>query len=187
MEILLDVPITFDAADGTTHAPMVQADVNGTETLLILDTGSTDHILTTELTGRLGLELEEGEEGTDSSGASVRSWLLSEARITIAARAFALRDLVVIDPPPPFTAGGIGGALSPQHLDPTAWAVLDMVTDRFRLVEATEGLQPWLSATRPELVPIELDAAGGDGVLLVRAGIDAHDSVVTMIDTGAPP
>ena len=70
--ILLDVPITFDVGEQrTTHAPMVQATVHGTPTKLIVDTGSTDHILTIELAEELGLEAIPGEAVTDSTGAQV--------------------------------------------------------------------------------------------------------------------
>ena len=40
--ILLDVPITFEVGDGTTHAPMIDVRVGEVATKLILDTGSTD-------------------------------------------------------------------------------------------------------------------------------------------------
>lgn len=185
MDILLDVEVTFETASGQTHAPMVRATVNGSPTLLILDTGSTDHLLTTELTRRLGLDLDDGEEGTDSSGASVRSWVTREARVGIADRAFELRGPVVIDPPPPFSSGGIGGILSPQHLDPDAWAVLDLADARFRLVAAADEMLPWLRESHPDCAALVLEPVDGEGTLLVRAGIDAHPPVVTMIDTGA--
>ena len=42
--------ITFATADGgTTHSPLVEAQVSGVATRLILDTGATDHLLTVDL------------------------------------------------------------------------------------------------------------------------------------------
>ena len=49
VELLTRVPITFDAADRRTHAPLVTGSVGGIETLFVLDTGSEVHILTKEL------------------------------------------------------------------------------------------------------------------------------------------
>jgi hypothetical protein len=72
---LLRLPIAFQAADGSTvHAPLIAASVAGVDTLLVLDTGSDVHLLTTETAERAGLPLEEGEEGTDHSGTTLPSW-----------------------------------------------------------------------------------------------------------------
>lgn len=185
MRILLEAPITFDVPGGSTHAPMVRATVDGLETMLILDTGSTDHILTTELTQRLGLALEPGEPGTDSAGASVASWTVATAEVRIIDRVFGFRGLVVIDPPVPFPGLGIGGLLSPQHLDPSAYAVLDMVGNRLTLVAGSEELDPWLADRHPGLRMLTLEPVAGDGTVLVRTAIDPHPPVVTMLDTGA--
>jgi Aspartyl protease len=185
MQVLLDAPLTFDVPDGTTHAPMVRAEVDGLETMLIVDTGSTDHILTTELTRRLGLELRPGEPGTDSAGASVASWSAAAAEVRIVDRAFHLEGLVVIDPPGPFPGWGIGGLLSPQHLHPSAYAVLDMVDDRLVLLDAADEPDPCLAERHPELRILHLEAVTGDGTVLVRTAIDPYPPVVTMLDTGA--
>ena len=185
MRILLEAPITFDVPGGRTHAPMVRARVNGLETMLILDTGSTDHILTTEVTQRLGLALEPGEPGTDSAGASVASWTLATAEVRIAGQDLAFRDLVVIDPPGPFPGWGIGGLLSPQHLDPSAYAVLDMLGNRLTLMAGSEELNPWLADRHPDLRTLDIEPVAGDGTVLVRMAIDPHLPVVTMLDTGA--
>ncbi|HLE89058.1 MAG TPA: retropepsin-like aspartic protease, partial [Candidatus Limnocylindria bacterium] len=137
--ILLDVPITFDVGGGqTTHAPMVHATVRGTPTRLIVDTGSDAHILTIELAEAVGLAAAPGEAGTDSSGASVPSWTLGEVAVSVAEHEFALHDVVAITAPGPFAGWGIGGILSPQHLEPGAWAVLDLAAERFFMLDADE-------------------------------------------------
>ena len=77
LDILVDVPIVYDVDGGTTvHSPMVHAVVGGVPTRLILDTGSTDHVLTKELIDRVGATLSPGEDGTDHAGAPVPSWLV---------------------------------------------------------------------------------------------------------------
>ena len=114
MEILLDEPITFVGADGqSTHAPMVHATVGGEATRLIVDTGSTDHILFIELANRVGLRAEPGEEGSDSTGASVPSWSLGAVPVEIGRSAYQLANVIAITAPGPFEPRGIGGILSP--------------------------------------------------------------------------
>ena len=56
-----------------------QGSVGGIDTLLVLDTGSDVHILTKELVDELGLDVEEGEEGVDHSGATMPSWSVADA------------------------------------------------------------------------------------------------------------
>jgi predicted aspartyl protease len=99
--VLLDEPLTFSLADRQTHAPMVHATVHGERTKAILDTGSTDHLLTVELAEQLGLELAEGEEGTDSTGASVPSWSLGDVPVEIGGMRFTLGNVVGIHGPAP--------------------------------------------------------------------------------------
>src|SRR6266545_2122966 len=125
-QLLLEAPITFRVGDDVTHAPMVEAVVGGSPTRLILDTGSTDHILTTELADRIGLPRSAGEPGTDSAGASVASWALGELQVQVAGLSLALHDVIGIAGPAPFEGWGVGGFLSPQHLHPTAHVVLDL-------------------------------------------------------------
>jgi len=183
---LLDVPITFDVGgDQTTHAPMVHATVAGAATKLIVDTGSDVHILTIELAEQLGLRAEAGDAGTDSSGASVRSWSLGGVRVEIADRAFDLADVVAIAAPGPFLGWGIGGILSPQKLHPSAWAVLDLAAGHFVLLDGDEAdVTAWLTARTPALRLLRLDREPGDETILVRAAVEPFDSVVTMLDTG---
>jgi hypothetical protein len=183
--ILLNVPITFDVGNQVTHAPMIEVTVGGTPTKLILDTGSTDHILTMELAEQVGLEAEPGEAGTDSTGASVPSWSLGEVEVEIAGQAFALQDVVAITAPGPFPGWGVGGFISPQHLHPGAWAVLDLAAERFFLLDAEEAdLTAWLGERTPDLRLLRLERVPGDGTILVCGAIEPFEEVVTMLDSG---
>ena len=184
--IVLDVPITFDVGnDQQTHAPMVHATVGGAPTKLIVDTGSTDHILTIELARQLSLEATPGEEGTDSTGASVASWMLGTVAAEIGGRTFDLHEVVAITAPAPFAGFGIGGILSPQHLQPGTWAMLDLAGERFMLLEADlADVTTWLTDRAPTLELLRLDRAQGDPTILVRASVEPNEPVVTMLDTG---
>jgi hypothetical protein len=184
--IVLDVPITFEVGGGgTTHAPMVHATIHGRPTKLIVDTGSTDHILTIEIARELGLEATPGEEGIDSTGASVASWTLGTVAAEIGGQAFQLDNVIAITAPGPFPGFGIGGILSAQHLYPGGWAMLDMAADRFVLLDGDEAdVTAWLTAQAPNLRLLGLERAAGDTTILVSAAVEPNEAVVTMLDTG---
>jgi hypothetical protein len=184
-KVLLEVPLTFDVGAEVTHAPMVEANVGGTMTKLIVDTGSTDHILTRELADRVGLRSEAGEPGTDSVGASVPSWTLGDVPIQIGDLDFKLQSVVAITGPARFAGWGIGGILSAQHLHPSARVVVDLLDRRLTLVAgAPSDVAAWVAARSPNLRLLSLERAPDDSTILVRAAIDPFDPVVTMLDTG---
>jgi hypothetical protein len=166
---------------------MVDASVGGTPTRLILDTGSTDHVLTIELARAAGLAAEPGEPGTDHAGALVESWTLGEVPARIGDHALTLHDTVAITGPVPFEGWGVGGFVSPQHLDPTAFAVLDFVGDRFLLVDAMgdgDVFVTGLAGRHPESTVLTLARVAGETTPVVMAAIDPFPPVPTMLNTG---
>ncbi len=186
IDVLVDVPIVFDVEGGTTvHSPMVHAVVGGAATRLILDTGSTDHVLTKELIDRVGAPMTPGEAGTDHAGAPVPSWFVGELEVGIGGRSLALRDVVAIAGPPPFAGWGVGGFLSPQHVHPTARIMIDLLTDRL-VVAGSPGAEvdAFLIARVPSLRPLVLDRVAGDGTVDILAAIEPFLAVPTMLNTG---
>jgi hypothetical protein len=183
---ILDVPIVFEVEGGTTiHSPMVHATLGGIGTRLILDTGATDHVMMKALVDGAGLPTEPGEAGTDHAGADVPSWSVGEAAIEIDGVSFGLRSVVAIEGPQPFAGWGIGGTLSPQHLHPTAWVVIDLVHGRLVLLDGPAGsLDAWLAATYPAFRRLILPRIPGSTTVEVRAAIEPYDPVATMLDTG---
>jgi hypothetical protein len=186
MEIIFDEPITFTGADGQpTHAPMVAATVLGASTRLIVDTGSTDHILTVELANRVGLSAEPGEEGTDASGASVPSWTLGDVPVQVGEISHTLANVIAIGAPGPFEPRGIGGLISPQHLVPDAWMCLDMAGDRLIAVSGSEAdVADWLTARAPGIQLHRLARDQADRTILVRGAIEPFAEVSTLLDSG---
>jgi hypothetical protein len=185
VRVLFETPITFDVVDRVVHSPMVHANVNGTMTKLILDTGSTDHVLTIELANRAALRSEPGESGTDHAGAAVPSWTLGEVPIQIESNALRLRNVVAIRAPARFEGWGVGGFLSPQNLHPSAFVVIDLVVDKLALVEGdTSTVSAWLRSRSPMLRLISLPRERGETVE-VRASVEPFDSAVTMLNTGS--
>jgi Aspartyl protease len=182
---LADIPISFDVPGGVTHAPMVDVTIDGVATRLILDTGSTDHVLTVHLARAVGLALEPGQPGTDHAGASVPSWTVGDLAIDIGGTRFDLHDVVAIDGPSVFGEWGIGGFLSPQHLHPEAVTVLDLRADRLAIVDGAPGSIPVRLAERHRDLSVltlarDLEAA----TPVVSAAIEPFDRVPTMLNTG---
>jgi hypothetical protein len=177
--------IAFATADGTTHAPLVEAMVNGVRTRLVLDTGATDHLLTLAVCEAANLATEPGEPGTDSTGSSVPSWQARDVTVAIGAMELAFPEVVVIDTPPPFRRAGLGGTLSPQRLRPDTYVALDLTEGGAATFLSADDLDAWLTDAYPGRRSLELPAVEGDGTVLVEAAIDAFPPVVTMLDTGA--
>ncbi len=185
VEILTRVPITFEAADRRTHAPLVRVSVGGIETLFVLDTGSEVHILTKELVDRLGLEVEEGEEGVDHSGATMPSWSVEDVRLTLGAAELTLSDIVSIPAPAPFVTGEIGGILSPQHLHATAVAVIDLAADELLLVEGDdEAVAAWLAERTPPLTTLSLERDRDFTSVVVRGSVRPFAEIPMLVNTG---
>ena len=186
IQVLVDVPITFETADGTTvHSPMIHATIGGVSTRLILDTGSTDHVLTKEVIDRVGVDAVPAEDGTDHAGAAVPSWSVGDLEVRIAGQPFAIRDVVAIAAPPPFAAWGVGGFLSPQHLHATARIMIDLLNDRSWSSSRPElDVDEWLSVRVPSLRPIVLDRIADEPTVAVPAAIEPFATVSTMLNTG---
>ena len=185
MSVLHAEPITFETADGTTHAPLVDAVVDGVGTRLILDTGASDHLLTMDVCEAANLATEPGEPGTDSTGSSVPSWQAREVTIRIGELELALAEVIAIDTPPPFRSGAIGGTLSPQHLRPGTSAVLDLSASPVATLVRADDVDGWLAESYPGWRTLRLPAVDGDGTVLVEMAIDSFPSTVMMLDTGA--
>jgi Aspartyl protease len=171
-------PITFETADGgTTHAPLVFGRIRGLETRFVLDTGSEVHLITKELADELDLALEPGEEGVDHSGATMPSWTVEDLALELGGADLTLRDVVCIPAPAPFPRGGIGGILSPQHLRPSAQAVIDLISDELVLTDDADQLSPGLRT-----LVLERDPSFTS--VVVPAAIRPFPEIPTLLNTG---
>ena len=151
----------------------------------MLDTGSEVHLLTKELVDRLGLAVEEGEEGTDHSGATMPSWSVEDVDLRFGELELPLRGVVAIPAPAPFPGWGVGGILSPQHLHESALTVIDLVDDELLLVEGSDAdVLAWLAGRSPGLATLTLQRDEGFPSVVVRAAISPHPELPTMLNTG---
>ncbi len=184
--VVARTPIVFEGADGSTqHAPLVAASIGDVATLLVLDTGSDVHLLTKELVDRLGLAAEPGEEGVDHSGATMPSWSVEDVPLQLGTAELTLRDVVSIPAPAPFTARGIGGALSPQHLHPTAVTVVDLATNELLVVEGSDdAVADWLARRTPARQTLTLERDARYGTPVVQAAVEPFPELPVLLNTG---
>ncbi|HUR17303.1 MAG TPA: aspartyl protease family protein [Candidatus Limnocylindrales bacterium] len=187
MKVIAQLPLSYElASGGTTHSPLTYVSVGGLEPArFVLDTGSDVHLFNEDLADELGLDKQPGEEGTDHSGATMPSWSVGDVPAAMGNVPLLLRDVIAIPAPPPFPGFGIRGILSPQHLHPTAIAVMDMANDELLLVEASD--EEVLDFLRDRLPGIEVQRLGRDpdsGAVVVRAGIEGYPEVRAVLDTG---
>ncbi len=177
--------LLFTAPDGTPlHAPMVEAEISGVPTRLVLDTGSDTHLLTAEFADAAGLAVEPGEAGIDHAGTEVESGTAGTVPVRIGEDLLALDSVVVIPAPPPFPGWGIGGIVSPQFLHPTAWIVMDMADDALVFAETDETeLMSRLTKRHPAWPVLVLNRIE-DGTTVVQAAIEPHPPMPTLLNTG---
>jgi hypothetical protein len=187
---VLRAPIHFVAEAGLpTHAPVVLATIGAIHTRLIVDTGSDVHLLTRELAEAAGLALTSVDQGTDHAGSSMDSWVVGDAPVEFDEAADAapliLHDVVAIPAPAAFTERGIGGAISPQRLHATAFAVIDQVDDELLLLdEPSAAVRAALLERHPGPGVLELSRRAGYDIPLVDAAIDPYPAVPVLINTG---
>lgn len=185
VRVVLDVGITFDVGERLVHSPMIEAVVGGVSTKLILDSGSTDHLLTLDVATCAGLALEPDEPGTDHAGEPIESWRVGDLPVVVGGERLDLHDVVAFEGPPPFAGWGIGGFLSPQHLHASAILVIDLVADRLSLVDSSaDDVTMWVQARHPSLRAVALERVLEDTLAVVGA-IEPFDDVVTMLNTGS--
>jgi hypothetical protein len=184
--ILARAAVTYTGVDGTTqHAPLVAASVGDVEMLFVLDTGSDTHILTKELVDRLGLHVDEGEEGVDHSGATMPSWSIADVSLAVGGRELSLREIVSIPALGEFNRLGIGGILSPQYLHPSGLTVLDLVTDALLVIDCDDSAAgAWLAKRSPGLSTLTLARDPDFETIVVSAAIRPYAAIPTLLNTG---
>jgi hypothetical protein len=168
---------------------LVPATIGAFRTRLILDTGSDVHLLTAELAEAAGLALDALHTGTDHANTELDSWLIGDVPVTIdeaeGEAALLLHDVVSIPAPEAFTRQGIGGALSPQRLHASAFAVIDEVGDDLRLVEGDpRAIREWLLEQRPTSEVLTLERRAGADIPIIDAAIRPFPAVPTLVNTG---
>lgn len=198
---LLDAPLLYEVPDAEAeasvrriHTPMVRATVNGVATLLIIDSGATDHVFTRRLAESIGVTLVETDPGTDHAGMPVASYT-TDARLSVGIEdaSFFVDAPIVIEGPPPFERWGIGGFLSPQQLAPDALLLLDLEHQRLKLhtdqADAWDGLVREVGRAVPDrpgqLLPRVMGQGDAARLIIVEGRWSEHGPPVrVMLNSG---
>lgn len=113
-------PISFKTPDGRDFSyALVSVQIRGEQTWMLLDTGSTHHVLARWFADSLGLEARAatGRPGKGHMGEPVEVELAEPEVLQIEGwEAQTVKSLLVINLPQVFTDLKIGGILSPQRL-----------------------------------------------------------------------
>lgn len=183
--VLWTVPLTYEAAGRTIPVPMVKARIHNVDTLLIVDSGASHHVLTKDFAEQAGLVLQPGEPGKDHSGAEVATWTLPSVDADLTGTGVPLTEVAAVQTIPPLKALGIGGFLSPQHLHAGAYAVLDFTRSDLQLVEGDAGLLgDWLQQQNPSLRALTLPRGNPDRKIFITAALLPGADALVELDSG---
>lgn len=185
MDVVLEAPITYEVSGGRVHSPLVTGRVGDEPTLFVLDTGASDHVLSVDLTEKVGLALSPAEPGTDVSGASVESWTVGNVETEIGGTRVELQKCFAIAGPEVFRSWGIGGILSPQALYPSGWVILDLDSDLLRVLRGREG-SGWEDVRGSHEGRPCLELTRSAGILTAPVALEPHATVSGILDSGAP-
>ena len=177
--------LTFDVPGRELRCPMVTATIAGCTTQLIVDTGATSHLLTTDLVRRAGLHLTAAAPGRDVAGDPVPSWTVGDVLVEVEDSSVMIRDVVAIDGPEPFREWGVGGFLSPQTVSDDATVLLDLVLNRIDILgDESATVLADLVRRFDDYVLLE-GARHAAGTIGIRTRVPPAPPVVAIFDTGA--
>jgi|GEM_PF-1424874 len=142
-----DAALTFETNGRTLPVPMVRVAVGGVRTHFIVDTGASHHVVTNAFAAQAGLTMAKDEDGKDHTGAPISAAHVGDVDVVIGGQSVALHDVKAIQGPPPFVPLGIGGFLSPQHLDAFDVVVIDFVELRLSGLQGGEPSAAWAKRT----------------------------------------
>lgn len=162
-------------ADVDETNPRINVKVNGTSAEMLLDTGSSHHVLTRPFAQANGIVASEERSGL----LRARQFRLKAGRAD-----FVIDDAIVLSPP--FDEEGWGGILSPQSLLPAATVVLDFRNRVFYLLRGTRAsTDSWLAEKYDSLRRTTLAREGTEiNAVLVRGGQCGRAPVLLDIDSG---
>lgn len=177
----------------STRLAFVHAAVNGVSTVLLVDSGATDHVLASWFVERWNIDsyTNPDDVAVDHDGERIRARRAANVRLSLDGWGHvATSDPFVIDLPSIFAENGIGGILAPQLLRRAgARLVLDLVGGSIAL---ESGNCASSAAESPHgcaltAAPIESCAPDARGVGPLFALPTTINGIVTMLvlDTGA--
>jgi hypothetical protein len=192
LRTITEVELTFEVKGKTLPVPMVSAVVNGLPTTLIVDTGASNNVLTTQFASANHIPLE-AVQGTAIGHAdeALEAKKAVGVRLAIGSLEREPPDVVAVHGPPPFEQFGIGGFLSPQNFASSGFVVLDLPAKRMMFLDgAPEGLGAWVAAHYSGTVtPVKREKLRSSREadarkIFLLAGVDPGTPTLSEMDTG---
>jgi hypothetical protein len=187
--VLFTAPMAYlDDAAGN-RQPFLRATVAGEETLLLLDTGASVHLLLAGLAREAGGRPAEQAKVQDHAGEHFDTQLWAEVPIKVRGKTVRLQRVMDMPSSDGFKKLGVGGVLSPQTMQPGTFAVMDHPSGKVTLVQGTledaekvlrRSLPGWTLVRTPNL-------AQEDDLVVVEATVEGGAPAPALVDTGAMP
>lgn len=162
--------------------PLVRVKIGSASTLMLIDSGSTHHVLTTAFATSHGLDVSARvEQGRDHSGGQLSLQNMGEVEVEVDGISLQLKDTLVMQGPAAFESLGIGGILSPQHMSERGVVVLDFVRGVGTLYpEVADGDE----IMRTHHASFEEAASAPFKGMYVVVALDTHAPLIAYLDTG---
>lgn len=184
VEKVAEVPLSFEVSGQRLPVPLVSVAIEGREVPMIVDSGSTHHVLLRSFTERVDLEPRgSGETGTDSAGESVRVRPLQPVTLALGEYESTFENVLATEGPPPLRKLGVSGFLAPHRLVDRGYVVVDFPEKQLTAYRGTAGA---IRARRLENQTgwTEIGRRSDDGRFVVELALDDRDAVPAALDTG---
>lgn len=182
------VELHFATSNGKPFpSPLVRVTIAGQPSSMIVDTGSTDIVLSQSMVRRLGLKVSATKgSGPDASGRNVSVAELSEPHITVQGWGRVARVRVLATAlPGVFDRLGIAGVLSPQKLaGPGKSVVISLASHQLLVVPNAVARTYVESQRRAKSSPVACHKVGNMCLYSVKVRIAGHAAQL-LLDTGA--
>jgi len=178
-----ETKLNFQIKGQQLPVPLVRAGVNGEETPLIVDSGSSHHVLSNAFVQDRGIErVGNAKKGVDHAGASVEVQPLETIEIAIGKWKLTVEDALSTEAPRAFRQLGISGFLAPQRLGKKGYAVLDFRNQTFRFFEGNSNAIVRTLKQRYET--LQTLATRKDGQFYVDVALEDGNAVAAKLNTG---
>lgn len=187
--IIADVPMRFTVHGQKIPVPVVEAQLEGSPVVLIVDTGSSHQAITTQYADAHGLTPATAGSGSGvgHAGESLAVQRLPKLSLALGRDRREIGDAIVTRGPDSLVKLGIAGFLSPQNLVPTCCVVLDFIHGRLQLIEGScAGTVAWLQEQSPGLRRADVPQVTGPEPRkrYVPTTVAEYPDLVTEIDSG---
>ena len=178
--------MTFKAHGIALPVPLVEVAVNGVSTLFVVDTGSSDNVITKAFADMNHIASVADAQGTDHANEKVDVATANGLALRVGTTTHSATSAKVVSGPPPFVQLGIGGFLSPQNLVEHGYVVLDFPGHTMAIVDGSAAqLDDWLAARYPGASAVKISRVETDHRnLCVSAALGSKPLVKARVDTG---